>query len=252
MMWRRSTLKRLAWQHGNHQMVACFLSSWFLGWPSKKRYGRILETNCNNLLYMMCVFCSWFKRSSKKKGTSIFPPALTSLESTQVPLTDSEWAGLPSTRANYVSFSQQLPNPLLEGRNRNATRDDDVKGFSDFPPKRCDCLWDSAFFQVLAGWWNVVDFVLIGRESILGAFWKLESFCFCWGWKVIDHLIPLNEIGIIWLTIHQSNRQWGAIIIVSLQPSTKHVWPHSGGSFLVVCPKSKRIIYNPAMHSKNP
>lgn len=32
-----------------------------------------------------------------------------------VPLTDSEWAGLPSTRANYVSFSQQLPNPLLEG-----------------------------------------------------------------------------------------------------------------------------------------
>lgn len=32
-----------------------------------------------------------------------------------VPLTDSEWAGLPSTRANYVHFSQQLPNPLLEG-----------------------------------------------------------------------------------------------------------------------------------------
>ncbi|CAJ1419901.1 unnamed protein product [Effrenium voratum] len=32
-----------------------------------------------------------------------------------VPLTDSEWAGLPSTRANYVAFSQQLPNPLLEG-----------------------------------------------------------------------------------------------------------------------------------------
>eukprot|EP00913_Durusdinium_trenchii_P010618 g9962.t1 len=32
-----------------------------------------------------------------------------------VPLTDSEWAGLPSTRSNYVTFSQQLPNPLLEG-----------------------------------------------------------------------------------------------------------------------------------------
>ncbi|CAE6937770.1 Tmem65, partial [Symbiodinium sp. CCMP2456] len=31
-----------------------------------------------------------------------------------VPLTDSEWAGLPSTRANYVAFSQQLPNPLME------------------------------------------------------------------------------------------------------------------------------------------
>ncbi|CAE7489679.1 Tmem65 [Symbiodinium natans] len=31
-----------------------------------------------------------------------------------VPLTDSEWAGLASTRANYVSFSQQLPNPLME------------------------------------------------------------------------------------------------------------------------------------------
>lgn len=28
-----------------------------------------------------------------------------------------------------MSFSQQLPNPLLEGRNRNATSDDDVEGF---------------------------------------------------------------------------------------------------------------------------
>ncbi|CAK9003134.1 Transmembrane protein 65 [Durusdinium trenchii] len=40
---------------------------------------------------------------------------MTSAEAAEVPLTDSEWAGLPSTRSNYVTFSQQLPNPLLEG-----------------------------------------------------------------------------------------------------------------------------------------
>ena len=40
---------------------------------------------------------------------------MTSAEAAEVPLTDSEWAGMPSTRSNYVTFSQQLPNPLLEG-----------------------------------------------------------------------------------------------------------------------------------------
>lgn len=162
----------------------------------------------NNLLYLR-VFCSWFKRSTQKKQRK--PDFSTSFESTQVPLTDSEWAGLPSTRANYVSFSQQLPNPLLEGRNRNARSDDDVEGFP--PPKfRLVCLWESPFFQGVAGWWNIVNFVQIGGGSILRAFfrrnWSFFFVCFSFGrGKVIDHLFPflLMRIGIKGLTIHQSD-----------------------------------------------
>eukprot|EP00927_Polykrikos_kofoidii_P035876 TRINITY_DN30381_c0_g2_i1.p1 TRINITY_DN30381_c0_g2~~TRINITY_DN30381_c0_g2_i1.p1 ORF type:complete len:3775 (-),score=772.57 TRINITY_DN30381_c0_g2_i1:67-10008(-) len=55
-------------------------------------------------------YCNWYQEKDLEKATPV--------EARQ--MTDVEWMLAPSTRQNYVSFSQQKPNPLLESKGWSA------------------------------------------------------------------------------------------------------------------------------------